>query len=60
MKDIDYDSLSFKQLLKYAEKGDEWAQYLVGLEYAFPENDEEADEEEAVRWFSKAADRQRH
>ena len=29
MKDIDYDSLSFKQLLKYAEKGDEWAQYLV-------------------------------
>lgn len=56
MKDIDYDSLSFKQLLKYAEKGDEWAQYLVGLEYAFPENDEEADEEEAVRWFSKAAD----
>ena len=56
MKDIDYDSLSFKQLLKYAEKGDEWAQYLVGLEYAFPENDEEADEEEAVRWFRKAAD----
>ena len=56
MKGIDYDSLSFKQLLKYAEKGDEWAQYLVGLEYAFPENDEEADEEEAVRWFSKAAD----
>ena len=56
MKDIDYDSLSFKQLLKYAEKGDEWAQYLVGLEYAFPENDEEADEEEAVRWFSKAAE----
>ena len=48
MKEIDYDELSFKQLLKYAEKGDEWAQYLVGLEYAFPENDEEADEEEAV------------
>ena len=56
MKETDYDELSFKQLLKYAEKGDEWAQYLVGLEYAFPENDEEADEEEAVRWFSKAAD----
>ena len=56
MKDIDYDSLSFKQLLKYAEKGDEWAQYLVGLEYAFPEDDEDADEEEAVRWFRKAAD----
>ena len=56
MKEIDYDELSFKQLLKYAEKGDEWAQYLVGLEYAFPENDEEADEEEAVRWFSKAAE----
>ena len=49
MKEINYDELSFKQLLKYAEKGDEWAQYLVGLEYAFPENDEEADEEEAVR-----------
>ena len=56
MKEINYDELSFKQLLKYAEKGDEWAQYLVGLEYAFPENDEEADEEEAVRWFSKAAE----
>lgn len=56
MKETDYDELSFKQLLKYAEKGDEWAQYLVGLEYAFPENDEEADEEEAVRWFSKAAE----
>ena len=56
MKEIDYDELSFKQLLKYAEKGDEWAQYLVGLEYAFSENDEEADEEEAVRWFSKAAE----
>ena len=56
MKDIDYDNLSFKQLLKYAEKNDEWAQYLVGLEYAFPENEEEADEEEAVRWFRKAAD----
>lgn len=56
MKETDYDELSFKQLLKYAEKGDEWAQYLVGLEYAFSENDEEADEEEAVRWFSKAAE----
>ena len=56
MKDIDYDSLSFKQLLKYAEKGDEWAQYLVGLEYAFPENEEDTDDEEAVRWFRKAAD----
>ena len=56
MKETDYDELSFKQLLKYAEKNDEWAQYLVGLEYAFPENEEEADEEEAVRWFRKAAD----
>ena len=56
MKDIDYDSLSFKQLFKYAEKGDEWAQYLVGLEYAFPENEEDTDDEEAVRWFRKAAD----
>lgn len=56
MKETDYDELSFRQLLKYVEKGDEWAQYLVGLEYAFPENDEEADEEEAVRWFRKAAD----
>lgn len=54
MKDIDYDSLSFKQLLKYADNGDAWAQYLVGMEYAYPENDEDEDAEEAVKWFGKA------
>ena len=54
MKDIDYDSLSFKQLLKYADNGDAWAQYLVGMEYAYPENDDDEDAEEAVKWFGKA------
>ena len=56
MKDIDYDSLSFKQLLKYADNGDAWAQYLVGMEYAYPEDEEDVDAEEAVKWFSKAYD----
>ena len=56
MKDIDYDSLSFKQLLKEAKKGDPWAQYLVGLEYFYPENEEDRDEEEAVEWFRKASE----
>lgn len=56
MKDIDYESLSLKQLIKYANKGDEWAQYLVGLEYCYPENDEDEDPEEAVKWFRKASD----
>lgn len=56
MGDIDYSNLNFKQLLKYAGKGDEWAQYLVGLEYCYPENDGEEDPEEAVKWFRKASE----
>lgn len=56
MADLDYEHMSFKEMLKHAKRGDEWAQYLVGLEYAYPENDDDVNEKKAVKWFRKASD----
>ena len=54
--EYDYEKMSFNELLKAAKKGDGWSQYLVGLEFSYPDDDKTPDYDSAAKWFKKSAD----